>query len=204
MKLDGEDAVTEEEKADFGSLVRNDRFDAVKLLLMRDIATYSQEPIAEQRDSHGNTAIIVAAQQVFGSRLHVGARAPLPCSRSVPRSVARVLFVSFSHSPPPSFLPCFSLSLSLSLSRLIFPYRSLILSPPWFLCFHLSSVHHAHCVSLCESEARLCGESHGICRYSSKATHMIACVCVSVRGCAFGGFLDAVRACTFLCRACTR
>jgi len=63
MKLDGEDAVTEEEKADFGSLVRNDRFDAVKLLLMRDIATYSQEPIAEQRDSHGNTAIIVAAQQ---------------------------------------------------------------------------------------------------------------------------------------------
>jgi hypothetical protein len=65
MKLDGEDPITEDERTDFSSLVRNDRFDAAKLMLMRDIATFSQEPIFEQRDSHGNTAIILAAQQVF-------------------------------------------------------------------------------------------------------------------------------------------
>ena len=65
MKLDGEDPITEDERTDFSSLVRNDRFDAVKLMLMRDIATFSQEPISEKRDSHGNTAIILAAQQVF-------------------------------------------------------------------------------------------------------------------------------------------
>ncbi len=53
LKLDGEDAVTEEERIDFTSLVRNDRFEAVKLLLMRDIATFGVNPITEERDAHG-------------------------------------------------------------------------------------------------------------------------------------------------------
>ena len=53
LKLDGEDPVTEAERIDFTSLVRNDRFEAVKLLLMRDIATFGVNPIMEERDAHG-------------------------------------------------------------------------------------------------------------------------------------------------------
>jgi hypothetical protein len=33
-------------------------------MLMRDMATFAQEPILEARDAHGNTPIIIAAQQV--------------------------------------------------------------------------------------------------------------------------------------------
>ncbi|MGB1601589.1 MAG: ankyrin repeat domain-containing protein, partial [Promethearchaeia archaeon] len=32
-------------------------------MLMRDIASFSEDPLSEQRDRHGNTAVIIAAQQ---------------------------------------------------------------------------------------------------------------------------------------------
>ena len=63
LDLDRGENVTQEEKSDFVSLVRNGRFDAVKLMLMRDIASFSEDPLSEQRDRHGNTAVIIAAQQ---------------------------------------------------------------------------------------------------------------------------------------------
>ena len=37
---------------------------AVKVLLLRDMATFAQESIVEARDAHGNTPILIAAQQV--------------------------------------------------------------------------------------------------------------------------------------------